>query len=144
MKFSEFNQLMKYYSYKFVEMLNDKIGQRLIASLIAFSLAFVTIIDFPKSNDLLTMFQIVIIVMSSAALLFSSRFQLLMKIKKEDRIRVFNFIGFSNVVVLLSSSFRLFEIQSSIACIILRIVLAILILSSSMIKTDSMYIVEKE
>lgn len=139
-----FANIFKYYGYHFAEMISDKTGLRLIATVISAILIAISIVDLPKASDIAQVVQIGIAFMTIFAVVLLKKIDVIMNLKSEDRKRIFNFITFFNIVVLIFSSVVNLPIFSSIAGRSIRILLALFIIASFLIKSNDMYLVEKK
>ena len=139
-----FANIFKYYGYHFGEMISDKTGVRLIATVISAILVAISIVDLPKAGDIAQVVQIGIAFMTIFAIVLLKKLDVIMNLKADDRKRIFNFITFFNIIVLIFSSVVNLPIFSSIAGRSIRILLALFIIASFLIKSNDMYLVEKK
>lgn len=139
-----FADIFKYYGYHLAEMISDKTGLRIIASVISVILVAISIIDLPKAGDLMQVVQIGIIFMTLFVSVMLTKIDVIMNLKAEDRKRIFNFITFFNIIVLIFTSTTNLPIFSTIAGRVIRILLALFLIASFLIKSNDMYLVEKK
>lgn len=139
-----FANICKYYGYRLAEMISDKTGLRIIASVISVILVAISIIDLPKADDLMQVVQIGIIFMTLFVGVLLTKINVIMNLKAEDRKRIFNFITFFNIVVLIFTSATSLPIFSTIVGRSTRILLALFLIASFLIKSNDMYLVEKK
>lgn len=140
--------IASYYSYRLVQMMNDKIGQIVISVHLSVLLLGLRLFNILKgsvvesSSSSLSIIQIVTFILVAVSMIFVRNLKLIVTLDDENRKRVLRVIRLSCILAIvdctLSSS--IYAIYDSIVANILYYLLASFILASDLTKSESMYL----
>ena len=136
--------MIKYISYRIVETANDRTGQIIIASPIAFLTLLLPFFDESKPHEIVLAIQKILIVCVGMCQIFIIKLDYIMALKTEDRVRVFRTISFFSFLTMIFTSFGFISIYSTYYGIAIRVVLAIFVIGSLLTKTDTLYMDENK
>lgn len=134
------NEYIRYVSYKIVEILNDKIGQLLIATLFASILVFMTGVDYLTLSQTKKIIAFIGLIVAVFVIVLMKNLDFVSSLKVEDRLRVFRFLKLFSLIVLVVSTFPVYPVHSTIVGMTFRLLLAIFLLASILTKSNSMYL----
>lgn len=136
--------IIKYISYRIVETANDRSGQIIIASPIAFLTLLLPFFDESKPHEIVLAIQKILLVCVAMCQLFIMKLDYIMALKVEDRVRIFRTISFFSFLTMIFTSFGFIKIYSTYYGIGIRVVLAIFVIGSLLTKTDTLYMDENK
>lgn len=134
--------MIRYISYRLVEIANDRVGQILIAAPISFAALVLSFLDASRPNELISTIRLILLLCVGACIVFIINLDFLMALSVEDRARIFRTISFFNILTIIFTSLGCISIYSTYYGIVIRAILAIFILGSFLTKTNTLYMKE--
>lgn len=140
--------ILNYYSYRLVQMMNDKIGQIVISVHLSGLLISLSLYDAltdsvaKSSNSTLNIIQIVTSVSVLVSVILVRNIRMVTMLDEENRKRVFRAIRFSCILTIVACNLSdsVFPIYHSIVANVIYYLLASFILASVLTKSESMYL----